>query len=387
MKDRNFYYCDHAVHGPHHSRPNACDSQVAQPGPGPGWMGSAIAETNALISRLVVANAEKQRLAGIEAVAAAGVADRVGDTDRGGQRDQRRSAAEFNSQRILERLQAGNGSGTGTAGSGGGAGAARTEADAVQRLIDRKQQELELLRVTDPVMREMIRNRELVANATEAQRGQIEEVTAALEREKAMQEASDLFASSAGDFLTSIVTGSESAGDALDNLIKKLIDAGIQALLLGEGPLAGVLGISGGLFGGLFGGGGGGTGAFGLPFFAEGGMIYGKGGPTDDKELIAASPGEFITNARATAKNRALLEFLNAGGELPRFATGGMVGGGGGMIGGGMTAGGPLISMPVSIDARGVGEEIDAVLARRMPEIEQRAVAAVARAQARGRQA
>lgn len=244
------------------------------------------------------------------------------------------------------------------------------------------------MRETDPVQREMIRNRELLSTATDAQRVQVEQVIAALEREKAVQAASDFFASGAADFLTSIVSGSASAEDALDGLIKKLIEAGIQALMLGEGPLAGILGTAGtSIIGTLFGGGGKGTGSLGLPKpLADGGAIHGAGGPREDRVPILASPGEFMVNARATARNRAVLEYINAGGVIGRFADGGAVGGGSAAQGGG--AG---LSLQFAIDARGgntaVANEVRAEMMSLMPEIERRAVAAVARARRQGRTA
>lgn len=275
-------------------------------------------------------------------------------------------------------------SGAGSRSSGGG----RSEVDEVQKLIDAKQRELDVLRTSDPVQKEMLRHREALAKATGVQRQELQSLIDQLQDESAAQELQN----SLNDWFYDIARNAESAGDAIDMLKKKLIEASIEALMLGSGPLAGLFGtkgtsIGGMLLGGLLGGGKGGTGSFGLPLpFADGGMIHGEGGPRDDKKLIAASPGEFVVNGRATAKHRALLELLNAGGSLPRFATGGMIGGEGAAFAGGLA---PSVSIPVSIDARGsqrgVGEEIAEALARVMPDIERRAVAAVSRAQRQGR--
>lgn len=98
-------------------------------------------------------------------------------------------------------------------------------------------------------------------------------------------------------FLSDIVSGGKNAEQALSNLIKRLADAVLQAQLLGDGPLAGLLGTRGkdgavgGLIGQLFSGlntsaGGGFAGAasdslgFASPAarFANGG-IMGAGGP------------------------------------------------------------------------------------------------------------
>lgn len=58
---------------------------------------------------------------------------------------------------------------------------------------------------------------------------------------------------------------------------------------------------------------------------ADGGYIAGPGGPRDDKIHARLSNGEFVVNAAATTKHRALLEQIN---RAPRFADGGLVGGG-----------------------------------------------------------
>ena len=301
---------------------------------------------------------------------------------------------EANRSRTQDSLRS---SPVGGASSGGGAASARVEADAVQKLIERKQAELELMRISDPIMREMYRHREALAQATDGQRAQVEGVIAALEREKAVQSASNFFETSAVDFLKGVVRAGGDAEAALDNLIAKLIDAGIEAMLLGTGPLAGVLGISGSIFDFLKkGGGAAGVAAAGAKSFpslyADGGMIYGAGGPRDDKELILASPGEFMVNARATSRNRELLEFLNSGGTLPRFANGGLIGLG--SVGtmpasGGVPAMGGALIGSLSVDARGaqkgVGREVVESLKRDLlPDIEKVALAAMAKATRRG---
>lgn len=47
--------------------------------------------------------------------------------------------------------------------------------------------------------------------------------------------------------------------------------------------------------------------------FAQGGLIQGIGGPTDDANIIAVSNGEYIVNAAATQKHGRLLEAINQG--------------------------------------------------------------------------
>lgn len=58
---------------------------------------------------------------------------------------------------------------------------------------------------------------------------------------------------------------------------------------------------------------------------ADGGLVTGKGGPRQDMELRRLSPGEFVVNAAATARNRELLEQIN-GRKVPGLANGGIVG-------------------------------------------------------------
>lgn len=58
---------------------------------------------------------------------------------------------------------------------------------------------------------------------------------------------------------------------------------------------------------------GGMVGRDGVPGFPGGGLLRGRGGPRDDANLIAASDGEFVVNARDTARNLGLLRAINSG--------------------------------------------------------------------------
>jgi hypothetical protein len=53
--------------------------------------------------------------------------------------------------------------------------------------------------------------------------------------------------------------------------------------------------------------------------FAEGGLIRGDGTRTSDSNLAMVSNGEFIVNAKAASKNKALLAAINSG-KAPKFA-------------------------------------------------------------------
>jgi len=50
-----------------------------------------------------------------------------------------------------------------------------------------------------------------------------------------------------------------------------------------------------------------------------------QGGPRSDNILARLSPGEYVVNAEAAARNRGLLDLINSG-SFPRFADGGAVG-------------------------------------------------------------
>jgi hypothetical protein len=76
-------------------------------------------------------------------------------------------------------------------------------------------------------------------------------------------------------------------------------------------------------------------GLLGVPAAATGGYITGPGTATSDSILARLSNGEYVINARATARHRQLLEQINSN----RFASGGYVGGG-------------SVSIPSSLQAR-----------------------------------
>ncbi len=215
--------------------------------------------------------------------------------------------------------------------SGGGktdeARAAEQSAKAIADLTQRYQDELAILNAVNPVEQELLRNRQALSGATAAQRNEVASLITQIEAQKTATVALSFAADTAGDALIDGLLGGKNAGE---QLIKTLQRAVLEATLLGKGPLAGFFGGGGGggLVGTLFGG---------FLKKAGGGMIYGPGGPTDDRVPAMLSNGEFVVNAAATARNRALLEAVNGGG-LPGFARGGAVGGGspsGGTAGGG----------------------------------------------------
>lgn len=209
------------------------------------------------------------------------------------------------------------------------------------------------------------------------------------EEEKALERKGELtsFLKEQGyDLFTSATKGVDALTAAAERAAEALADAVFQAILLGEGPLAGIIGGSGLLTGiaeGLAdalggtpktpqalaaGGMVGGEAAVRhaqrptawrtIDARAAGGMIYGKGGGTSDDNLTWTSNGEYVVNARATARNRGLLERINAGAEFPALAQGGMVGGG--------SSGGGAVAVSFTVENRSsapVAGEVEEVAA------------------------
>jgi len=99
----------------------------------------------------------------------------------------------------------------------------------------------------------------------------------------------------------------------LADIVQQLLTMPQVPLGGGANPVAGGgLGIFGSIIGALFG-------------FADGGHVSGPGGPKDDRIPAMLSNGEFVVNAAATRKHRAVLEAINSG-AVARLADGGHVG-------------------------------------------------------------
>lgn len=233
-------------------------------------------------------------------------------------------------------------------------GAAREERDLVKELTEDLDRRLAILNETDPVQRELLRHARALADATEAQKQTVTDKIAELQREEALQGRITDLSTEAGNatisLLRGITEGGNAAQQALARIADRLVDIGLEALVLGSGPLGGLFG------GGLFGGGGGGGGFFRQAASAllgrkDGGPIYGIGGPRDDAQLIRVSPGEHIMTARAAQQYRPILEAMNAGAPIPGFAAGGAVGGG-------AAPGSNVLFAPVFIDRTSGGVQM-----------------------------
>ncbi|MEQ9281220.1 MAG: phage tail length tape measure family protein [Marinovum algicola] len=303
--------------------------------------------------------------------------------------NQAANAADTEYRKLQSTLGRGK-SGSGGRGGKGGASEAQKERDAVADLIRSLEDQLAILRETDPIQKEMLRNREALKGATDAEREAVRDLIGAhAEEEKALERKGELtsFLKEQGyDLFTSATKGVDALTAAAERAAEALADAVFQAILLGEGPLAGIIGGSGLLTGiaeGLAdalggtpktpqalaaGGMVGGEAAVRhaqrptawrtIDARAAGGMIYGKGGGTSDDNLTWTSNGEYVVNARATARNRGLLERINAGAEFPALAQGGMVGGG--------SSGGGAVAVSFTVENRSsapVAGEVEEVAA------------------------
>ena len=163
----------------------------------------------------------------------------------------------------------------------------------------------------------------------------------------------------------------KSATDVIQSLGKALLKAALQAALMGSGPLAGLFGskgtdgAAGGLLGMLFKG-------FGLGL-ADGGPVSGPGTGRSDSIPAMLSDGEYVVNARATMKNRDLLNAINSG-RLPKFADGGLVGSAPmipaiGPLGNVANSNAATQSVIVNVDAKGGDPKQNADLAARIGKV------------------
>ena len=126
-----------------------------------------------------------------------------------------------------------------------------------------------------------------------------------------LKNAQKFFAESFTSSLSGLLTGTQNLNGAVRSLINNLIDATLQAALLGKGPLAGLAGVGTGILGKLFG-------------FADGGYT-GDGGKYEPAGVV--HKGEYVMSKKATSRiGIGNLEALHRG-ALGGFADGGYVGG------------------------------------------------------------
>ncbi|TPM61107.1 hypothetical protein FJ959_07380 [Mesorhizobium sp. B2-2-4] len=134
----------------------------------------------------------------------------------------------------------------------------------------------------------------------------------AAQSQNALQQAGMFFGQQFTSSLSGLLTGTTTVTDAIRNMANALIDASLQAMLLGQGPLAALFGTAGGggLFGAIFG-------------FADGGYT-GQGGKYEPAGIV--HKGEYVMSKQATDRiGVGNLEALHRG-ALSGFAAGGYVG-------------------------------------------------------------
>ncbi|CUW88419.1 D-alanyl-D-alanine carboxypeptidase family protein [Rhizobium pusense] len=124
-----------------------------------------------------------------------------------------------------------------------------------------------------------------------------------------LKNAQKFFAESFTNSLSGLLTGTQDLNGAVRSLINSLIDATLQAALLGKGPLAGLAGVGSGIFGAIFG-------------FADGGYT-GDGGKYEPAGVV--HKGEYVMSKKATSRiGVGNLEALHRG-ALGGYADGGFV--------------------------------------------------------------
>lgn len=194
-----------------------------------------------------------------------------------------------------------------------GAREIQREQEAVDRLINSLQTELDLVGASDLARQQANATRNLGASVTDEQRAKIQQLTEQLYLEqeawKQTQEAQQFFENAAANSLNGLINGTLNAEDAVKQLTNSIIQAGLQALLLGQGPLAGLLGFAGGgggllagLFGGLFGRAGGGNVTSNMPY------MVGERGP---ELFIPNTAGRIAANQNVSSANSSYAPVYN----------------------------------------------------------------------------
>ncbi|TCT34711.1 hypothetical protein [Martelella mediterranea] len=186
-------------------------------------------------------------------------------------------------------------------GGGGGAASVDREREAVEKLIQALQDELQMSEMTAEEKKVFENLRRAGAAATDEERASIEELTRAIEDQKEKQEqaadTADFFRDTASDSFMALIPAIETGNAALDTLINKLIEAAAQAALFGQGPLAGIFGGGAGLLGGFLGGGGSGMTRGGLPVYG-GSILSVLGFPAHEKGTSFAQGGVSLVGER-----------------------------------------------------------------------------------------
>lgn len=187
-------------------------------------------------------------------------------------------------------------------------------------------------------------------------------------KQEQLSEAGNFFGGQMVDALSGLITGTTTWQQALQGILQSLVKIGLQAALLGTGPLAGLFGGSGGSSSGGMGGILGGI-LGGLFGFSEGGYT-GDGGKSEPAGVV--HKGEYVLSKRAVERlgvqnldrmHRGALKGFESGGyvaDTPTLSAG--------FSGGGNAA--PVqaisISAPVTVNGSSGSPEQNQDLAKRM---------------------
>ncbi|MEN5278175.1 hypothetical protein ABE527_14640 [Brucella sp. TWI432] len=204
------------------------------------------------------------------------------------------------------------------------------EAEAVKELIKDLQFEAALVGKSALEKEKLIAIRQAGAAATGEQKAQIEALIESTYRQNEaweksqdkLQALNDAGRDFAGTMISGLLNGAKASdvlADAIGRLADRFLNSGLDALF---GSGGGIGSIVGSIFGG------GGSDPWGGLRLATGGHVRGPGSATSDSIPAMLSDGEFVVNAKATKMNRGILEAINNGIPLDRFALGGSVPGG-----------------------------------------------------------
>ena len=225
--------------------------------------------------------------------------------------------------------------------------AAAIQQTNAERFIEQQRRELGMTSTDVMVERQM---RSLGVGQNDPQRAFVE---SNLRMNASLTETRNLAGESLKGFLSDLRSGA-SLMDSLGNLTSRLADRMMS--MAADRAIAAMFGGIGGSGGGLMGWVSGLMGGSAVPARADGGWIFGPGGPREDRVLARLSPGEFVVNASSAARNADLLQAINDN-RLPCFAAGGFVRTGSGVPAVGSS--GPLVTVINNSGAAVQTREVD----------------------------
>ncbi len=204
------------------------------------------------------------------------------------------------------------------------------EAEAVKELIKDLQFEAALVGKSALEKEKMTAIRQAGAAATADQKAEIESLIESTYRQNEaweksqdqLQALNDAGRDFAGTMISGLLSGAKASdvlADAIGRLADRFLNSGLDALFGGGGGIGSIIGS-------IFGGGG--SDPWSGLRLATGGHVRGPGSATSDSIPAMLSDGEFVVNAKATKMNRGILEAINSGMPLDKFALGGSVPGG-----------------------------------------------------------